>query len=105
MNRNFILLLFGFSSITLFSRCSHCCIYAGDNMGNWVTLSAFFPRSEAVVFVIGDFAYIATGIEGNGKQVADCWQYDPQLDQWVQKANFPGAPRNSAVAFSIGNLG
>lgn len=105
MNRGFFLLLFGFSSITLLSHCRHCCIYAGDNTGNWISRSAFVPRIEAVEFVIGNFAYVATGIGGNGNRPGDLWQYDPQLDQWIQKANFPGAPRNSAVALSIGNLG
>jgi hypothetical protein len=104
MNRNFILLLFGFSGITLLCRCKDG-ISVDMITGNWVNLSSFVTRSEAVVFVIGNYAYVATGIEGNGMRAADCWQYDPQLDQWVQKANFPGAPRNSAVAFCIGNLG
>ena len=29
----------------------------------------------------------------------DLWQYDPNTDTWMQKADLPGAARRDAVAF------
>ena len=33
------------------------------------------------------------------------WQYDPDQNFWTQKAELPGTPRNSAVAFEAGGKG
>jgi N-acetylneuraminic acid mutarotase len=78
------------------------------DLGNWV-LRPFFsavPRSEAAAFVIGDFAYLATGYESiNGTRLKDVWQFDATNNSWKQMADFAGGPRNSAISFSIGNKG
>ena len=75
-------------------------------MGDWQTRSEMdgVARSEAVSFVIGDSAYIATGYDGTYR-LADLWQYNPALDSWRQKADFPGTPRSSAVAFTLNDKG
>jgi len=60
-------------------------------------------RSNAVAFVIGGMAYIATGTIGSLKN--DVWEYDPVTDLWEPKTNFEGSTRTDAVAFSIAGRG
>lgn len=99
--------------ICIMSSCSKSNIPA-TQQGNWVTKSSFNGpnRSEAVVFVIGVHAYVATGIDQTNKRYNDLWSYDPILDNWIQLANMPdtsrtgaSTQRSSAVAFSIGTKG
>ena len=33
------------------------------------------------------------------------WQYDAVKNYWIQKADLPGTPRNSAVAFAASGKG
>jgi N-acetylneuraminic acid mutarotase len=75
-------------------------------IGDWQNRSELdgISRSEAVSFVIGDSAYLATGYDGTNR-LHDLWQYDPALDSWRQKADLPGTPRSSAVGFTINNKG
>ena len=82
--------------------------------GNWVTRSSFNGpnRSEAVAFAIGNFAYIAAGIDQNFKRYNDCWQYDPANDNWLQLASLPDTSsagrktaRNSAIGFATTTMG
>lgn len=78
--------------------------------GNWVELGAFegLPRTDAVVFVIGDYAYVGTGYNGEeDERYRDFWRYDPQYDTWVEVAPLPDeAPaRNGAVAFAAAGKG
>jgi N-acetylneuraminic acid mutarotase len=60
-------------------------------------------RSNAVAFVIGNKAYIATGAMGSLK--SDVWEYDPATDLWEPKTNFEGSARQDAVSFSIAGRG
>ena len=78
--------------------------------GNWISRSSFNGpnRSEAVSFTIGNFAYVATGLDQNNKRYNDLWQYDPVADNWFQMASMPDSnrtggdtKRSSAVGFSI----
>ncbi|HVZ55719.1 MAG TPA: hypothetical protein VG870_03590, partial [Chitinophagaceae bacterium] len=39
------------------------------------------------------------------KRLNDLWQYDPAKDFWLQKADFPGVARSSAVAFDAAGKG
>lgn len=77
-----------------------------DLIGNWVELSDFegVPRTDAVVFTIGNKAYVGTGYDGE-KRLNDFWEYDPQLNNWTRKADFPGIPRNGAVGFGTDTKG
>ena len=79
--------------------------------GNWVSRSSLNGpnRSEAVAIPVGNFVYLATGIDQTFKRYTDTWQYDPTNDNWLQVANLPdtnaaGAKtaRNSAIGFSVG---
>lgn len=76
--------------------------------GNWIELGDFegYPRSGAVAFVIGDYAYVGTGYMGDeDMRLNDFWRYDPENDYWTQIEDFPGVARNSAVAFNADGKG
>lgn len=81
-----------------------------DLWGNWVKLGSFegLPRTDAVAFIIGDYAYVGTGYNGEeDERLRDFWRYDPQYDTWEEVASLPEeAPaRNGAVAFSAAGKG
>ena len=81
-----------------------------DLWGNWVKLGSFegLPRTDAVAFIIGDYAYVGTGYNGEeDERLRDFWRYDPQYDTWEEVASLPKeAPaRNGAVAFSAAGKG
>ncbi|GHN02816.1 hypothetical protein WSM22_43050 [Cytophagales bacterium WSM2-2] len=65
-------------------------------------------RSLASAFSIGNFGYLSCGSYSNiSGASSDTWQYDPLNDSWKKCSSFSdstpykGAPRNSAVAFTI----
>ncbi|HEY4799723.1 MAG TPA: hypothetical protein VII99_11650, partial [Bacteroidia bacterium] len=45
------------------------------------------------------------GLDSNNVYLKDLWEYDPTLNTWSAKANFPGTGRFGAIAFGIGNFG
>ncbi|WP_417942529.1 Kelch repeat-containing protein [Flavobacterium sp. RS13.1] len=75
-------------------------------IGNWIKKSAFDgpARSSAASFVIGDYAYVATGYTGD-EYLKDLWAYNSNGDYWEQKADFAGTGRSSASAFELNNKG
>lgn len=76
--------------------------------GNWVTESQLNgpARSEAVVFVIGNFAYLGTGWDGLNTRYTDFWRYDPTNNIWSQVTSMPNnTARSSAIAFTAGTKG
>ena len=92
--------------ILLTASCTKTSSTSNDTSGNWVTRSSFegVTRSEAVAFVIGDTAYVATGYDGTNR-LQDLWTYDPVQDSWNQDADLPGVARSSAVAFAAAGNG
>ncbi|MCE3260522.1 MAG: type sorting protein, partial [Bacteroidetes bacterium] len=82
--------------------------YEYDPSLNTWTAKANFPgagRYSAVGLTIGSKGYIGTGaavVAGNNVFYQDFYAYDPTLNTWTAKANFP-IPRGSATGFSIGN--
>ncbi|MGN6511235.1 MAG: Kelch repeat-containing protein [Chitinophaga sp.] len=80
-----------------------------DDNGNW---KKGYPelsgdqRAEAVVFVIGDTAYLGTGINRDGDYLRDFMKFTENLG-WTQIADLPeGADaRSGAVAFVVGETG
>ncbi len=60
-------------------------------------------RTNAVAFVMGDFAYLTTG--ENGAVLADTWMYDFSNDVWSTKTPFEGVARTGAVGFSVNDSG
>ena len=77
-----------------------------DLVGNWVRRSDFegVPRSNAVAFSIGDFAYVGLGFDGD-EDLRDFWRYDPTLDFWTMVDSFPATARRAAVGFSVAGKG
>jgi N-acetylneuraminic acid mutarotase len=78
--------------------------------GNWVYRGDFngAARSEAIVFVIGPYAYVGTGIDNTFTRYNDLWQLGANGSNlsWFQVATARNmTPRNSAVAFSVGGQG
>jgi N-acetylneuraminic acid mutarotase len=56
-------------------------------------------RASAVTFVIDGKGYVALGRTAvRSGALNDCWQYDPDSDNWTQKSIFPGIPRVKALA-------
>lgn len=77
-----------------------------DLVGNWSISKDFESdaRSEAILFTIGDKAYMGTGVSAT-KRYNDMWEYDLDKSFWTRVKEFPGAARNSAIAFAVGNKG
>jgi Galactose oxidase, central domain len=78
--------------------------------GNWVYQGDFngAARSESVVFVIGNYAYVGTGIDNSFNRYNDLWQLQVTGNNcsWFQLASAVNmTPRNSAVAFTINGQG
>ncbi len=73
----------------------------------WVKKADFIgsKRERAVSFSIGNYGYLATGVDTAEVVLKDLWQYDPLLDTWSQKADLPGSARRDAVGFSLGDKG
>lgn len=74
---------------------------------SWVKKNDFggLKRERAVAFSIGNYGYVATGVDTAEVILNDLWQYDPTNDSWSQKANLPGPPRRDAVAFTAEGKG
>jgi len=66
-------------------------------------------RQGGIGFSIGSKGYIGLGAGGPSSSVStyynDLWEYNPQNDLWVQKANLPAVGRQWAAIFSIGSKG
>lgn len=107
MNKNLLVL---FVCVFIFSSCG---IFSSDDdeMGDWKRVSSFegLPRTNAVSFVINDKAYVGTGYNGDEDDVddrlKDFWAYDPELNHWTQRADFPGRGRSAATGFAVGGKG
>lgn len=69
-------------------------------------------RRNAVGFALNDKGYVGTGVDSSesalGTTLKDFWEYDPGLNSWAQKADYPGAGGNGvyyAGAFTADNKG
>jgi N-acetylneuraminic acid mutarotase len=79
-----------------------------NQIGDWAAESQLNgpTRSEAVSFVIDNFAYVGTGWDGLVTRYNDFWKYDPVGNSWSQVTSMPdSAARNSAVAFTANGKG
>ena len=86
--------------LVLFTICIPLLLSA---QGAWTQKAAIAPgqwRSFAASFSLDGKGFLSGGLVGTvtGSATADLWQYDPVTDTWLQKANFPGTARYSAVA-------
>src|SRR5690349_1582994 len=85
--------------LVLLPACTKSTSGDDDLIGNWLRTSDFEgkARSEAVSFVIGDKAYLATGYNDTERErYKDLWQYDVDQKYWTQMTDFPGGARQSA---------
>ncbi len=60
-------------------------------------------RSNAAAFVVGDYAFIATG--ESGSILKSVWQYTFADDTWIQKTDWEGLERTGAVGFGVKGRG
>ena len=80
-------------------------LFAKWKLGNESQLNGP-ARSEAVSFVIGNFAYVGTGWDGLNTRYNDFWKYDPVNNIWSQVTSMPDSTdRSSAVAFATAGKG
>ncbi len=77
---------------------------ANDVWGQLAVMPDSGGRSSAVGFATDGKGYIGTGYDGF-LYLKDFWQYDPVLDTFYRKADFPGGERYEAVAFGLGDFG
>ncbi len=57
----------------------------------------------ATVVVADDKAFVCGGKCGPGTYSAEMWSYDPVLDSWTQKLDFPGGVRYKLCGFELDN--
>lgn len=64
-------------------------------------------RIAGIGFSIQDKGYIGLGYSGNaaGPYYKDFWEFNPNRDEWTQKADFPGTERMRESVFTLGNEG
>ena len=77
-----------------------------EHIGNWIEGNEFngVARTGAVSFIIGDIAYIGTGVEKNDC-LNDFWSYDNTTNTWKEVTPFLGQARSNAVAFAVDGKG
>lgn len=78
---------------------------------NTWTQKASFPGSGglgiyfATGFNIDSKGYICGGKTGPNTYSSQFWEYKPSIDEWTQRANFPGGVRYQLSSFSVGYNG
>jgi N-acetylneuraminic acid mutarotase len=104
--RNSFLFLLVLLTILCFPSCDNNDDPDDAEVGNWVKTTPFkgSRRSGAIVFTIGNKAYVGLGYDGD-EYFTDFYEYDLDLGFWQTKTSFPGIPRERAVAFSINGKG
>jgi hypothetical protein len=79
-----------------------------QNGVTWIKKADFPPeggRYDAAGFSIGTKIYIGPGYDWADNNRNDLWEYDPAINNWTQKASFPGKFNGSCKGFSIGDKG
>jgi len=77
----------------------------------WMQMDTFpgGDIAETTGFSINKKGYICTGIYIDSFQSPLCgslfWEYDPSIDKWTRKADFPGDTREQADAIAYGGNG
>lgn len=77
-----------------------------ESIGNWTKSTPFKgrPRSGAVVFTIGETAFVGLGYDGDD-YIRDFYSYNINKGFWEEIETFPGEMRERAVAFSLNGKG
>lgn len=79
-----------------------------DNLGNWVRSSDYEGdrRANAVVFTIGEYAYVGTGYNGStGDYFTDFYSYNYRQRYWTEIDPLPAQGRTDGVSFVVGSVG
>lgn len=58
-------------------------------------------RDDAAAVVVGNKAYVGTGLKTGWVNSKDFYAYDPAADAWQQVADLPGEPRQYTSLFSL----
>ena len=58
----------------------------------------------ATGFAINGKGYICGGKQGPSNYLNELWEYNPAVNNWTNKAPFPGGPRYGLSSFVCGNL-
>jgi N-acetylneuraminic acid mutarotase len=59
----------------------------------------------STAFSVDSKGYVCGGKIGPNSYTNQLWEYKPSINQWTQKANFPGGVRYQLSSFSIGYYG
>jgi len=85
-------------------------LWAYDAFANeWTqkaTAALNLPTSACILsssFVVAGKAYVCGGLATAPR--SDLWEYDPTVDTWTQRTQFPGGGRYGAIAFSANGKG
>lgn len=60
---------------------------------------------SATAFSADNKGFVCGGKIGPGIYSKQLWEYKPNNDQWIQRADFPGGVRYQLCSFSINNIG
>ncbi len=79
----------------------HISNYSSDTYDDGYTTIA---RSNAAAFIVGDKAYISTGLN-NGTLYPYTWEYDFPTDLWIEKTPFEGPNTTGSAGISVAGRG
>jgi N-acetylneuraminic acid mutarotase len=73
-------------------------------LGTWYKSGNFggASRQQSNGFWLGNFGYVAGGIDSLSIVRRDLWQYNPENGRWTQKNNLPQGRRAGMVSFVVG---
>jgi len=76
----------------------------------WTRIAKFPGESRVspVTFTINGKAYIVSGVKVGGQtkqETSEMWEYSPQSNSWLIKAELPGVFRSGSIGFSIAGKG
>jgi len=87
-------------------------VTAYNSVTNTWTYKSVFPggirknaNAFSISFPFGSRGYVGLGYDTTGIRFSDFWEYNPNNDSWIQRADFGGGGRVLAAGFSIGNKG
>jgi N-acetylneuraminic acid mutarotase len=76
-------------------------------MDSWTQMADLpgAPRRDAIGFSAGGKGYIGLGVDNHisiqGNKKKDLWEFDPILNSWLQKADYPGGGGNGAFFSTV----
>lgn len=96
-------LLIGFSLVLLLLSCDKVADSPYDDITFTQLTSYQGPsRANARAFVVNNKGYVLLGRTAES-QLAECWEYNNANNTWQQTTPFPGKPRVSPIAVTVGN--